>query len=95
MTGHRSATGNCMRGVVIVTLILLAAVGFCVLEGEHDTDHHAGAVHLCLATVSDTLARFPVVTLLVAGSAVMMSLHRLTMMSLGVPVPPPKLRASL
>lgn len=95
MTAHRSTTGYCMRCVVIVTLILLAAVGFCVLEGEHDSDHLAGSVHLCLATVSDNLARFPVVTLLIAGRAVMMSLHRLTMMSLGVPVPPPKLRASL
>jgi hypothetical protein len=90
MRGHLSMTGYKARGVVIATLILLAAVGFCVLEGERDSDHHAGSVHLCVATVSDDLARIAVVEPLAAGSAVILSLDRLTMMSLGVLVPPPK-----
>jgi hypothetical protein len=89
MTGYRA------RGVIIVTLILLAGVGFCVLDGERDSDHHAGSVHLCVATVSDNLARSAVVELLAAGSAVILSLDRLTMMSLGVLVPPPEFSASL
>jgi hypothetical protein len=44
MTGHLSTAGHCVRGVVIVTLIFLAAGGFCVLESEHDSDRHAGSV---------------------------------------------------
>jgi hypothetical protein len=90
MSGHPSTRSFWTRGAVIATLILLAVVGFCLFEGDYEGDHHAGSLHVCFAMVGSSLARTAVIELLVAGSAVNLSLHRLTVMTLGVPVPPPK-----
>jgi hypothetical protein len=95
MSGHPWTRSRWTRGAVVATLILLAAVGFCMFEGDYDGDHHAGSVHVCLAMVGNSLARTAVIELLVAGSAVVLSLHRLTVLTLGVPVPPPKFIVSL
>lgn len=95
MSGQPSTRSFWARGGIIATLILLAAVGFCMFEGDHDGDHHAGSVHVCLAMLGSGLVGSPVIELLVAGSAVILSLRRLTVMTLGVPVPPPKFTASL
>jgi hypothetical protein len=83
------------RGAVVATLVLLAAVGFCMFEGDHDGDQHAGPVHVCLAMLQSGLVRIPVIDLLVIGGAVMLSAGGLTAVTLGVPVPPPKLVISL
>lgn len=83
------------RGAVVATLVLLAAVGFCMLEGDHDGDQHAGPVHVCLAMLQSGLVRIPVIDLLVIGGAVILSAAGLTAVTLGVPVPPPKLVISL
>lgn len=95
LSGHPLTRSCWTRGAVVATLILLAAVGFCMFEGDYDGDHHAGSVHVCLAMVGNSLARTAVIELLVAGSAVVLSLHRLTVLTLGVPVPPPKFIVSL
>ena len=79
------------RGAVVAALVLLAAVGFCLFEGDHDGDQHAGPVHVCLAMLQSGLVRIPVVDLLVIGGAVILSAAGLTAVTLGVPVPPPKL----
>jgi len=83
------------RGAVVAALVLLAAVGFCLFEGDHDGDQHAGPVHVCLAMLQSGLVRIPVIELLVIGCAVFLSASALTAVTLGVPVPPPKLILSL
>jgi hypothetical protein len=83
------------RGAVVVALVLLAAVGFCTFEGDHDGDQHAGPVHICLAMLESGLVRIPVIELLIIGSAVILSSSGVTAVTLGVPVPPPKLAVSL
>ena len=82
------------RGAVIVALVLLAAVGFCLFQGEHDGDQHAGSVHVCLAMLASSLAPIQVIALFVAGSAVMLSVARVTAVTLGVALPPPKFTVS-
>ena len=83
------------RGAVVAALVLLAAVGFCLFEGDHDGDQHAGPVHGCLAMLQSGLVRIPVIELLVIGCAVILSASALTAVTMGVPVPPPKLSLSL
>lgn len=83
------------RGAVVAALVLLAAVGFCLFEGDHDGDQHAGPVHVCLAMLDSGLGRIPIIELLVMGGAVILSASGLTAVTLGVPVPPPKLVISL
>lgn len=83
------------RGAVVATLVLLAAVGFCMFEGDHDGDQHAGPVHVCLAMLQSGLVRIPVIELLVIGGALILSASGLTAVTLGVPVPPPKRAVSL
>ena len=78
------------RGAVIAALVLLAAFGFCIFEGDHDGDHHAGPLHVCLAMLATSLARASTVTLFVTGSAVMLSVPRVATVILGVALPPPK-----
>ena len=83
------------RGAVVAALVVLAAVGFCIFDADHDGNHHAGSLHVCLAMLAASLARSPFIELLVVASAVILSLPRLTAVTLGVPVPPPKSTVSL
>ena len=83
------------QGAVVAVLVLLAVVGFCMFEGDHDGDQHTGPVHVCLAMLESGLVRIPVIELLVIGGAVILSASGLTAVTLGVPVPPPKLGISL
>ena len=80
----------CTRGAVIGALVLLAAVGFCIVAGDHDGDHHAGSLHVCLAMVAASLAPASTVTLFVTGSTVILSVPRVATVILGVALPPPK-----
>lgn len=83
------------QGAVVAALFLLAAVGCCIFEGDHDGDQHAGPVHLCLAMLETDLVRTAVIEFLVIGPVVILSASGLSAVTLGVPVPPPKLVVSL
>ena len=95
MNGRPLTQSFWRRGAVVSALVLLAAVGFCLFEGDHDGDQHAGPVHVCLAMLESGLGRIPVIELLATGCAVILSASALTAVTLGVPVPPPKLILSL
>ena len=94
MNRRRLTNSFWRRGVVVAALGLLVAVGFCLFEGDHDGDQHAGPVHVCLAMLESALGRIPVIQLLVVGSAVILTASGLTVVTLGVPVPPPKFTVS-
>lgn len=83
------------RGAIVAAVVLLATVWFCVLGGDHGCDGHAGPVHVCLAMLESGVVRVPVIALLVIGGAITLSGSRHTTVTLGVPVPPPKLAAFL
>lgn len=84
-----------VRGALIVALVLAAAGGFCMIDGDHDGDHHAGIVHVCFAMLAASFAPIFVIALLVAGSPVILSPPRAATVALGVLVPPPKFAVSL
>ena len=90
MSGQPRTRTFWARGAVIITLVLLAVVGFCIFEGDHDGDQHAGSLHGCLAMVVSSLARIPSTALLATGCAVTLFVKRLPAVTLGVAVPPPK-----
>jgi hypothetical protein len=80
------------RSVVVATIILFAAAGFCMFEGDHDDDH-VGPLHGCLAMLT-TVVRIAVIELLVIGGATTLAGFGLPLVTLRVPVPPPKLAVS-
>ena len=83
------------RGAVIAIVVLLAAVGFCLFEGDHDGEQHMSSVHVCSAMVVSSPAPASIAALVVIGGALMLSVPRVPAVTLGVPVPPPKLSVSL
>ena len=82
------------RGAVIAIVVLLATVGFCLFEGDHDGEQHMSSVHVCSAMVVSSPVR-AAIALVVIGGALMLSVPRVPAVTLGVPVPPPKLTVSL
>lgn len=84
-----------MRGALILALVVVAIGGFCLLDGDHDGDHHAGSLHVCLAMLVNSLKPAAIVALLVAGAAAVLGTPRLATVSLGVALPPPKSSRSL
>jgi len=83
------------RGAVIAILVLLAVVGFCLFEGDHDGGQHTSSIHVCSTMVVSSPTPTSVTALVVIGAAVMLCKPRVTAVTLGVPDPPPKLSFSL
>ena len=94
MNGRAAIGSFGAGGVLIVALVLLAAVGFCLFEGDHG-DHHASSLHVCSTMLVGSATAASIVVSVVAGGALMLSAPRVTAVTLGVPVPPPKLSVSL
>ncbi len=75
----------------MATVLLFAAVGFCVFDGDHSANgHHAMPLDLCLlllvaSTSLPLLARLPD-----AGRASVSLTVTVTPIALSVPAPPPK-----
>ncbi|HET7380316.1 MAG TPA: hypothetical protein VFJ24_09770 [Gaiellales bacterium] len=92
------ATGFWTRGVVVAALVVIAAVGFCMFESDHDGDHHhvgSGSIHVCLAMLASGLAPLAFTALLAVGSAIVLPAPRWAIVTLGVALPPPKSTISL
>ena len=83
------------RSAIIATVVLLAAVGFCLFEGDHDGEQHMSSVHVCSAMAVSSSAPTSVAALVVTGGSLLLSVPRVTAVTLGVPVSPPKLPVSL
>jgi len=95
MDRQRWLGGFWARSAVIATVVLLAAVGFCLFEGDHDGQHHLSSVHICSAMAVSSPMPASLAALVVTGGVLMLSVARVTTITLGVPVPPPKPTFSL
>ena len=91
MTARAWTTGFCGRSAVIAAVILTAAIGFCLFDGDHDGDDHVGSVDLCGAMLPATFMPVLLMGLFVAGATVLLTGGgHLVTVPLGVPHPPPK-----
>jgi hypothetical protein len=94
---NRQATMHSIwaRGALIATLVVLAVAGFCLFDGNQDSDHHAGSLHVCLAMAVTGLMPAAVAALLATGNAVGLTPPSVAAVALAVVLPPPKSFISL